>query len=81
MKFVAKLLPGWACIWVMAYISGSFISAGFDINQWSIEARVFVAVSALVSCMLSYFFVHSNELSDREIKNLLKEANFPEGKE
>jgi hypothetical protein len=52
-KFVLSIyLLAFIVSWVVGYLTGSFISTSFDIEQWSFGARLFVAICSTISSII-----------------------------
>jgi hypothetical protein len=48
-KTMIKVLIAWLLIVVVMYLAGCFICLSFDLNEWHIVGRMFVAVMSLLS--------------------------------
>lgn len=46
MKVVFRIAAGWAAIWGMAYLAGSFTAASFNMTVWTYESRSLIALMA-----------------------------------
>jgi hypothetical protein len=52
-KFVLSIyLLAFVVSWAVGYLTGSFISTSFDIEQWSFGSRLLVAICSTISSII-----------------------------